>query len=131
MSSGATPEEIVGLAFEAISDRDGDRLLPLLAPGVSIRTMRGSHEGADAVLAWIGKGYEHLDKRYVLEGLELEAAPAGGPMLGSAKVEYVWRESGEVGDSTPIFVVIELAAGLLLRLEFYESREEASAALDG
>jgi len=130
MSSGATPEEIVGLAFEAISDRDGDRLLPLLAPGASIRTMRGSHEGADAILAWMRKGYDHLDKRYVLQELELETPAGAGPMLGDARVEYVWRETGEVGDSAPIFIVVELVGGLLLRLEFYETRDEAVAALD-
>ena len=130
MSSGAKPEEIAGLALEAISDRDADRLLPLLAPGVSIRTMRGTHEGADAVLAWMRKGYDHLDKRYVLQEPELESPADGGPMLFSARVEYVWRETGEVGDSTPIFIVLEIAGGLLLRLEFYESREEACRALD-
>ena len=128
MPSGATPEEIVGLAFEAISDRDGERLLPLLAPGVTIRTMRGSHEGHDAALAWIGKGYDHLDKRFRID--ELEPARRAGRMLGRGRVEYVWRESGEVGDSTEIYTVVEIVDGLLHRLEIYETLDEARAALD-
>jgi hypothetical protein len=127
MPSGATPEEIVGLAFEAISDRDGERLLPLLAPGVTIRTMRGTHEGHEAALAWIGKGYEHLDKRFRID--DLEPVTGAGRMLGHGRVEYVWRESGEVGDSTPIFVVVELLGGLLHRLELYETLDEARDAL--
>ena len=137
MSSGATPEEIVRLVLEAMADRDGDRLRALLAEGVTIRTQRGLREGPDEVLAWARKGYDHLDKRIVLERLEPEA-PASEPgaggeawFLGIARVEYVWRETGEVGDASPVFLVVGLRDGLLARFELHEAVEDARAALDG
>jgi ketosteroid isomerase-like protein len=67
---GPEPAEILRLALEAISDRDADRLAALLAPDVTVRTGRASHEGADAVRAWARKGYDHLDRRYVLEAID-------------------------------------------------------------
>ena len=117
MTSGPTPEEIVRLALEAISDKDAERLQPLLAPGVTIRTGRASHEGMDAALAWARKGYQHLDRRYVLAGLEPIGAAAGageGAFLGEGRVEYVWRETGEVGDSKPLWFAIEVDVGAAL-----------------
>ncbi len=132
MSYGATPEEIVRLALEAISDRDAERLRPLLAPGVSVHTGRGSHEGDDAVLAWARKGYEHLDRRWRLESLEPAPGRGGedGTLLGRGRVEYVWRESGEVGDTVPIFLLLRLDGQRLARLEVFDELEAALAALD-
>ncbi len=132
MSYGAEPEEIVRLALEAISDRDADRLRPLLAPEVTLRTGRGSHEGDDAVLAWARRGYDHLDRRWVLESLE--PAPGGsgeeGVLLGRGRVEYVWRESAEVGDSSPVFLLVELDGRRLSRLQVFEDLEAALGSLD-
>ncbi len=130
MTSGPTPEEIVRLALEAISDQDPERLQPLLAPGVTIRTGRASHEGMDAALAWARKGYQHLDRRYALARL-VPVDAAAGAFLGEGRVEYVWRETGEVGDSKPLFFAIEIDAALLRRLEIHDDEESARAALRG
>lgn len=129
MTSGPTPEEIVRLALEAISDRDAERLQPLLAPGVTIRTGRASHEGMDAALAWARKGYEHLDRRYVLSGLEPVPGAPAGTFLGQGRVEYVWRETGDVGDAKPAFFAVVVEAALIALLELHDDADSARAAL--
>jgi hypothetical protein len=123
---GAEPAEILRLALEAISDRDAERLAPLLVPEVTIRTGRSLHEGQDAAGAWARKGYDHLDKRYAL-ALPGPTARSGSTYLWDARVEYVWRESGEVGDSTRIWLVVEFDGALIRRLELHDSEQEARA----
>ena len=129
MNPGPAPEEIVRLALEAISDGDAERLQPLLAPGVTIRTGRARHEGMDAALAWARKGYDHLDRRYALVGLDPVGDPADGMFVAEARVEYVWRETGEVGDATPIHLAIELHDALIGRLELHDDTASARLAL--
>lgn len=131
MTPGPAPAEIVRLALEAISDGDGERLQPLIAPGVTIRTGRASHEGMDAALAWARRGYDHLDRRYVLAGLEPVGDPALGMFVAAARVEYVWRETGEVADSTPLHFAIELRGTLIGRLELHDDEASARRALSG
>ena len=68
MSAGGLPaEQLIALALEAISDREPERLRPLLDPSIRIVTGRRSHEGIDAATRWAAKRYQHLDRRYVLE----------------------------------------------------------------
>lgn len=129
MTPGPSPEEIVRLALEAISDGDAERLQPLLAPGVTIKTGRARHEGMDAALAWARKGYEHLDRRYVLVSLDPVGDPGAGMFVAGARVEYVWRETGEVGDSTAVHLAIELHDALLGRLELHDDAASARLAL--
>jgi hypothetical protein len=121
------PEEVIALALEAISDRAPGRLRPLLRPGARIVTGRAAHEGVEAALQWASKGYEHLDRRYVVVRTE----PFGDGHLVRARVEYVWRESGEVGDSTPTFIAVKLEDGLVAGLSLHDSEERARAALGG
>lgn len=119
------PEQVATLALEAISDHDGERLEPLLGPGVLIITGRSRHEGVAAASAWASKRYRHLDRRYVLDDLR----PMGRGLLGHGRVQYVWRESGEVGDSTPIFLSFQVDGGLLSELGLHEDEDSARAAL--
>ena len=123
---GPEPAEILRLALEAISDREPDRLATLLTPDVTVRTGRASHEGEDAVRAWARKGYDHLDRRYVLETIEDLGA---GSYICRARVEYVWRESGEVGDASRTWLAVELDGALIRRLELHDSEQEARSAL--
>lgn len=119
------PEQVVTLALEAISDHDGERLEPLLDPGIQIVTARSRHEGVAAASAWASKRYRHLDRRYVVDELH----PMGKGFLGQARVEYVWRESGEVGDSTPIFLSLQVEDGRLRELGLHDDADSARAAL--
>lgn len=131
MSYGATPEEVVRLALEALSDRDTSRMRPLLADHFTVRTGRASHEGADAALAWARKGYDHLDRRWTLDTLEPAPGEGGdqGLLIGHGRVEYVWRETGEVADSTPTVLLIALEDGLLGRLEIFDDLDSLLATL--
>lgn len=126
MGAGALPpEQVVTLALEAISDHDGERLRPLLDPAVTIVTGRARHEGVDAAAAWASRRYQHLDRRYVLEGLSEQ----GSGMLGRGRVEYVWRDSGEIGDSTPIYFSFEVRGGRLRELGLHDEEADAQDAL--
>lgn len=118
------PEQLIDLALEAIGDRDPDRLRPLLHEDARVVTERGEHVGAAAVSAWARKGYDHLDRRFAAERVE----PAGGGLLVTGRVDYVWRDSGEVGDTTPIWFAIRIRDGLLSGLALHDDR--ASAATD-
>jgi hypothetical protein len=119
------PEELVELALEAIGDRDPERLRPLLSPRIRITTGRGTHEGTAAALRWAAKGYEYLDRRFALE----ELVDLGPGMLGRGRVEYVWRDSGEVGDARPAFFTFTLSDGLLAGLTLHDDEQSARAAL--
>lgn len=121
------PTELIELALEAIGDRDVERLRPLLSPEIRIETERAVHEGVEAALAWAAKGYEHLDRRFVVERLE----PVGAGLLGRGRTEYVWRESGALGDATPQLFGFRIRGGLLAGLALYGSEPEAIAALGG
>jgi hypothetical protein len=118
-------EQVVTLALEAISDHDGERLEPLLDPAILILTSRSRHEGVAAATAWASKRYRHLDRRYVLDELH----PEGKGLLGHGRVQYVWRESGEVGDSTPIYFSLQVEGGRLRELGLHEDEDSARAAL--
>lgn len=122
------PEELVGLALEAISDRSPDRLRPLLHPEIRVTNDRGAtYAGPDGALEWAGKRYDHLDRRFVLVAVE----PLGDGLLGAGRVEYVWREGGEVGDSAPAYFGFQLRDGLLIALSLHDTEQQARAALLG
>ncbi len=126
MGAGRLPDEqVIALALEAISDHDAERLRPLLDPSIRIVTGRGKHAGIEAATGWAARRYRYLDRRYVLG--ELKAAGAG--LLGSGRVEYVWRDSGEVGDSAPIYFSFELEAGRLRELGLHDDPGAARSAL--
>lgn len=81
----------------------------LVHPDVRIHTARSTHRGRDAAVAWSSKGFDHLDRRYVAR--EIEATEKG--VLIRAELQYVWRESGEVGDSSPVQIELGIRDGLI------------------
>jgi hypothetical protein len=78
-------------------------------PEVEIPTERAVHRGPDAVARWAGKGFDHLTRRY--EPVSIE--PREGGVLVHAQLQYVWRESGEVGDSSPVEIELGIRDGLI------------------
>ena len=128
MSVARLPDEqLVRLALEAIGDSAPERLLPLLHPDVKILTQRGRHVGVDAAMAWASKGYDHLQRRFELDRI----TGLGDGLIGIGRVEYVWTETREVGDSSPAFLAIRRTDGLLSHLSLHDDRESAAAELDG
>jgi ketosteroid isomerase-like protein len=89
----------------------GDRAAvgELVHPEVEIRTQRTVHRGRLAAMEWAGKVFDHLTRRYV--PVEIEETPGG--LLVHAELQYVWRESGEVGDTSRVAIELGVRDGLI------------------
>lgn len=113
-------------ALEALGRRDAEAFGALVHPEVEIHTSRGVKRGRQAAIEWAGKGYEHLDRRYAIDELH---AGEGGWLLAVARVQYVWRDGGEVADESPIGVGFAFRDGAIAELRLIEEVGEALAAL--
>lgn len=128
MSPGpADPADLAAALIEAINSRDPDGLGALLGPGAEVRTGRSVHAGPEAVLRWAAREYDNLVKRYEVEELRTR----DGRVLALGNVQYVWKEEGEVADSSPIALELEFSAGRLSRLSLHDDARAAVAAFDG
>jgi hypothetical protein len=72
----------------------------LVHPEVEIRTERTVHRGRLAAMEWSGKVFDHLVRRYV--PVEIDDTESG--VLVHAELQYVWSDSGEVGDSSRVAI---------------------------
>lgn len=81
----------------------------LVHPDVEIHTERTVHRGREAAVAWSGKGFDHIYRRYV--PVEIEPVPGGVSVR--ADLQYVWRESDEVGDTTGVEIELGIRDGLV------------------
>lgn len=81
----------------------------LVHPEVEIRTERTVYRGRDAAVKWAGKAFDHLVRRYV--PIEVERTPSG--LLVHAELQYVWRESGKVGDTSRVAIELGVRDGLI------------------
>ena len=115
--------ELASAVVTAINSRDPERLAALLHRDVEVRTGRSVRSGADEVLSWADKSYDHLDRRYAVAVIRT----SGDRILLAGNVEYVWRESAVVGDSAPIALTMEFDGDLLRILSV---ADDPAAALD-
>lgn len=60
-------------------------------------------------MEWSGKTFEHLVRRYA--PIEIEHRPGG--VYVHAELQYVWRDSGRVGDSTRVGIELGIREGLI------------------
>jgi len=81
----------------------------LAHPDVEIRTERKVHRGREAAKKWSGKAFDHLVRRYRI--LDIEPTPSG--VLVHAELQYVWRESGKVGDRSRVAIELGISDGLI------------------
>jgi hypothetical protein len=81
----------------------------LVHPEIEIKTKRTAHRGRDAAVAWAGKEFDHLVRRYV--PMEIEETSAG--VIVHAELQYVWRESGGVGDTSRVRIELGIRDGLI------------------
>lgn len=88
----------------------------LVHPDVEIRTERTTHRGRDAAVDWSGKGFDHLTRRYV----PLDVEERGGGALVRAELQYVWSETGDVGDTTRVGIALGIRDGLVSSWELLE-----------
>jgi ketosteroid isomerase-like protein len=108
-------------AFDALSAGDSDAFLALLERSIEIQTAKGIRRGLSDALVWAESRYEHLDRRYTIDDLR----ERGDAVLALAHVEYVWRESGELGDRSPVAILFLLRQGKITRIHIYETWDEA------
>jgi len=102
----ATRDLIVRL-LDSVSRGDAEGLRSMSDDSVTIHTARGELVGPDAAAGWVSKQFDHLDRRYRLIDLE----PTSDGVSVTAALEYVWRESEEVADSTEVEIEIGLKGG--------------------
>jgi len=81
----------------------------LVHPEIEIRTDRTVHRGRTAAMEWSGKVFEHLVRRYV--PVEIEHRPGG--VFVHADLQYVWRDSDEVGDHSRVGIELGIREGLI------------------
>ena len=60
-------------------------------------------------MEWGAKAFDHLVRRYL--PLEIEQTPKG--VLVHAELQYVWRESGVVGDTSRVAIELGIRDGLI------------------
>lgn len=111
----------------AVNSRDPDRLRATAGEGFEVITGRSSHQGPEAVAAWVGKEYDHLLRRYAIA----DYREIGDAVLAVGAVEYVWAEGGEVADVSPIAIGVEFEAGRPRRMRLHDDPLAALAALEG
>ena len=113
-SAGGDAPAASGLArdlLDALSKGDVDGFAARVHPDIEIHTARGIRRGVDAAREWAARAYDHLERRYDVDEIHV----AGQSVLVLAHVQYVWRESGEVGDSEPVAVELDFEHGSLRR----------------
>ena len=81
----------------------------LVHPEIEIRTERTVHRGRVAAMEWSGKTFKHLVRRYA--PVEIEHRRGGAYV--HAELQYVWRDSGKVGDSTRVGIELGIRDGLI------------------
>ena len=85
---------------------------------VEIHTERTVHRGKMAAVDWSGKGFDHIARRYAPQSI---VETADGVTI-DAELQYVWSESGEVADSSPVRIELGIRDGLISSWRLFEER---------
>ncbi|HSJ17337.1 MAG TPA: nuclear transport factor 2 family protein [Solirubrobacterales bacterium] len=110
----------------ALSAQDADAFAELVDPQVEIHTQRGARVGRDEAKRWARRRFAHLERHYDVD----EVRESGNKVVALVRVQYVWRESGKVGDEWLHGLALELRNGKLLRWRMYDDPIEALEELD-
>lgn len=108
--------ELARQILEALSLGDLPDFAAVLHPEIEVHTARTTHRGPDAATEWAQKRYEHLERHYAIDSLEVK----GDEVVARVRTQYVWRESGLVGDEEPAVIDLAFKDGKLWRWEFRE-----------
>jgi hypothetical protein len=114
----ATPDnaERARQVLVALSQGNVPGFAALVHPEIEIHTARGIYRGADEARKWARKRYEHLERHFALDALEEH----GAEVVAHVRAQYVWRESGLVGDEEPMTIHLAFADGKLVRWDYGE-----------
>jgi ketosteroid isomerase-like protein len=108
--------ELARAVLEALSEGDVSLFSALAHPDIEIVTSRGVRRGRDQAEEWARKRYEHLERRFAIDELRAD----GDSVLALVRTQYVWRESGLVGNEAPAVIELGFRDGKLVRWEFRE-----------
>src|SRR4051812_20990057 len=109
--------ELARQVLEALSRGDVPGFTALVHPEIEIHTARDVYRGADAAEEWARKRYEHLERHFAIDRLEARA----DEVTARVRTQYVWRESGLVGDEEPMTIHLAFADGRLVRWKYGEA----------
>jgi ketosteroid isomerase-like protein len=102
-------DELARRFLAALSASDRAAVGELVHPDVEIRTERALHRGRTAAMEWAGKVFDHLFRQYVPVSIE----QGDGGVVVHAELQYVWRQSREVGDSSRVAIELGIRDGLI------------------
>jgi ketosteroid isomerase-like protein len=106
--------ELARQVLEALSHGDVPGFAAMLHPDVEIHTARGVYRGAGEAESWAHKKYEHLERHFALDTLDERR----NEVVARVRTQYVWRESGLVGDEEPMTIHLGFADGKLIRWDY-------------
>ena len=108
--------ELARHVLAALSSGDVPGFAVLVHPDIEIHTARGVYRGLEAAIDWARRKYEHLERRFAIDGVTAR----GNDVLARVRTQYVWRESGLVGDEEPMTIHLGFTDGKLVRWEYGE-----------
>ena len=116
----AENSRLIRAALEALGREDPDGFIGFIHPEVEIETDRGVRRGRRAALDWASKRFDHLVRVRAVDEIQGE----GDRLLVVGRIQYVWRDGGEIGDETPVALGFELADGQIQTMRIFESVDE-------
>jgi ketosteroid isomerase-like protein len=108
--------ELARRVLNALGNGDVDGFVAMVHPEIEIRTARGVLRGREQVEEWAHKKYEHLERRFSID----ELRENGDAVIALVRTQYVWRESGLVGDEEPLAIELAFKDGKLSRWVYRE-----------
>jgi ketosteroid isomerase-like protein len=108
--------ELARRVLKALSHGDVPDFAAVVHPEIEIRTSKTTYLGPEAATEWAQKRYEHLERHYAIDRLEEK----GDHVVARVTTQYVWRESGLVGDEEPTVIDLTFRDGKLWRFQYRE-----------
>ncbi len=109
--------ELARQVLGALSHGDVLGFAALIHPRIEIHTARGVYRGPEEAQEWARKRYEHLERYFAIDRLE----ESGEEVTARVRTQYVWRDSGLMGDEELVTIHMRFAGGKLVRWEYRES----------
>ncbi len=108
--------ELARHILEALSLGDVPGFAAAVHPEIEIHTAKATYLGPEAATEWAQKRYEHLERRYAIDRLQEH----GDHVVARVRTQYVWLESGLVGDEELMLIDLTFRDGKLWRFQFRE-----------
>jgi ketosteroid isomerase-like protein len=114
--AGPSNADLARQVLAVLSGGDLAAFAAMVHPEIEIHTARTTYLGREEATEWAQKRYEHLERHYAVDDLEEK----GDEVIARVRTQYVWRESGLVGDEQPAVIDLVFRDGKLVRFEFRE-----------